>query len=498
MLAGLPICAAAIVALSFFSFFPGVANPDTSAEYLAALSGEYADWHPPIMAAVWRLVLMLVPGKTGLFLVFALAYAGAALGLASVAARVSWLAVVLVVCVLLSPPFVSGGIMLYKDFLMACVLGCAAASAFQSHRITGGSRAIWIALGLALACTGALLRANGPLGAAPIIVYIVGSRRVATAGWSCLRLPAMAVLLAAAMVPANALVNRVAFHPRSMSVVNQLLIFDFAGIAYFSGENVFPVPVRPDFTLADNAVCYSARWWDWFVSWRELRRDRFGPTASVNFPGGTDDPAFAVCPQVWRVMRREALEHDRSFLADWASAVLHHPVAYAAHRISHFNASLQLMTTTDGLVMRTLEFRNEFGWSFNPGAFGRGFIRAASFLASTPLSWPFVALVAAVVTFFSTGRVQDAGSRRFIVALSCAGWLYAGGFLVAGIADGARYYAWTFLAAGVSSVMLLAEAVRRGMWRDLMLRYALWLGPAVALATAWRYWQLAPPYLLLG
>lgn len=51
------------------AFFPGGVSNDSLQQYKQALSGNYSDWHPPIMAAMWRL-LMCIWNNPGVLLVF--------------------------------------------------------------------------------------------------------------------------------------------------------------------------------------------------------------------------------------------------------------------------------------------------------------------------------------------------------------------------------------------------------------------------------------------
>ena len=51
-------------------FYPGQVRLDAVISYTQAVSGIYGDWHPPVMAATWRLILsidntLFGPGGTG-------------------------------------------------------------------------------------------------------------------------------------------------------------------------------------------------------------------------------------------------------------------------------------------------------------------------------------------------------------------------------------------------------------------------------------------------
>ncbi|HTC22696.1 MAG TPA: hypothetical protein VK859_17705, partial [bacterium] len=50
------LLAALLFLLTVASFFPGGMAPDTLVQLAQACTGKYADAHPPIMAALWRLL----------------------------------------------------------------------------------------------------------------------------------------------------------------------------------------------------------------------------------------------------------------------------------------------------------------------------------------------------------------------------------------------------------------------------------------------------------
>ncbi len=49
-----------------WAFWPGYMSYDSFRQLAEARSGEFSDWHPPVMSAVWRLLDRLVPGPSGM------------------------------------------------------------------------------------------------------------------------------------------------------------------------------------------------------------------------------------------------------------------------------------------------------------------------------------------------------------------------------------------------------------------------------------------------
>jgi len=63
-------CIAGFV-VDLIAFHPGFLNYDSFVQYKEALAGQYTDWHPPVMAAFWRMLNFIDNGPL-LMLVFQL------------------------------------------------------------------------------------------------------------------------------------------------------------------------------------------------------------------------------------------------------------------------------------------------------------------------------------------------------------------------------------------------------------------------------------------
>jgi len=488
LLIGLGLLANALV---LAAFYPGLSNTDMASEYQGLQAGIYADWHPPIMAALWRLMEPLLPGKAGLFVLFAAAHLGLLLLASLVAARVSRLAVVLVALLMLFPPLLTQVTTLYKDLLMALLLGAAAMMPHLGAQPGSPLDRVCRAGAACLTCLGSLLRVNGVFAAAPLLVH-AARRRVGLPMVAALSVP-----LALALIPASQAVNEALFHPRKLSVTNALFIFDFAGISVFSGENAFPEVVREKLSLADNAGCYTPAFWDPFIDWRDFARERYGAADPIRFAYVVEE-RFASCQAVWRIMRRHELDTGHGFLTDWLQAILRHPLAYAAHRLSYFNEFMAFLVPDNAAIARDSEFWNGFGWTFSPNPLARFVIRLANLLAATPASWPACWLALAVVILRLSGGVGDEALRRLIQVLCWSGLFYTLAFAVFGIAYGFRYHGWLVLSTGLAAALHLGDAARRGALMRTLLPYLAWMVPIAVPILVWRIWDLPAPYLLLS
>lgn len=163
-------CAPAAILAAVWGLFiayawPGFMTWDSVNQLLQARSGNYGNWHPPIMARLWSVLDSIVAGpalmlvvQTSLFMI----------GLNAVLGRYAgrMRAAVVTAIVFLFPPVFAPLSAIWKDSLMAALLLCAVAGLTSTSRIP---RLLgWIAL-----LGGAALRHNAPILIVPITTMIV-------------------------------------------------------------------------------------------------------------------------------------------------------------------------------------------------------------------------------------------------------------------------------------------------------------------------------------
>lgn len=423
--------------------YPGVMNNDSIGQYRQAVSGQYGDWHPPIMAWLWSWLRLVGDGPAPLLLLhLALYWLG--FGLIADAFRHGGHPR-LACAVLLAgafPPFLYVNAQVVKDVGMA-VAWLAAAGLLFWHRVQ--QRRVPLAIGIGVAVLvfyGAMVRTNALFGLGPLLLYAL-----APAGWlRNARLMASAVVVAVLALPASQLANQWLFQPRAEHAVQSLFLYDLAGIAVHAGDPRLMAP-RATFTREQLRACYSPYWWDSFSPWGRCA-DR------VHRPAGAE---MATLPD--------------GLAAQWLRSIAAHPGAYLQHRLKHFNSAL-LFAVPSKHIRLTPEYRT--GDPAHPPlevVTARDVQR--DIVRKNPGVWPVTWLTWAACLLVLLRREPPAGAVAFarVMAISALG--YSGAYLLIGVATDMRYHYWSLLAVmlGTLSVLpLLAGMLRqrpRPVWASV-------------------------------
>ena len=121
---GHALAAALLCLASLAARWPGVVMYDSISQYEQAVAGEYADWHPPIMARLWALLLHAAPGTVPMLLVQMLAWwDGLALLAVALARAGRGRAGALVLVMGAWPLFLGWSSVVLKDAQLACAGG---------------------------------------------------------------------------------------------------------------------------------------------------------------------------------------------------------------------------------------------------------------------------------------------------------------------------------------------------------------------------------------
>jgi hypothetical protein len=425
--------AAALLCLFFLGlFWPGVALFDSVYQYAQVLTGTWDDWHPPVMARLWALLLPLQRG-TGPMFAFQLGLFWIGIGLlAAACARrghgwAGWAMLVAGTALFLSCWMAA----VLKDGQMVGALAAAGGIAGW-YRLHERRLPLWAgAIVLVLLLYAVLVRANAVFAVVPLGLALfgwLGLRRI----WARL---AVALVVTALIIVLTPAVNRGVFGARRSGVENSLLVYDIVGTAIRARAG--DVAGLPPSTWARMAAkgCYSEAAW-----------------GSIDEPGCVPDPrltAEAWSPPLYRM---------------WLETILRHPLGYAEHRLAHFNVTMRLVVPAHlPNAMSPIDPEsNGLGLGRAPNEVARAFRSVGGVWTALPPAWPAFWLVLALVALWPAARAAPSPERdlalAFLLSAVCGGLSYA----VVSVASDLRYHLWTILAAALGLVMLAAAgAIRR-------------------------------------
>ena len=406
---------AALVHLALF--WPGILVWDAIRQYGQALSGRYDDWHPPAMNWLWRHLLALHDGPAAMLALQVLLYWSGFLLLAHAALRRGphASAIALGLVALLPIPLVLVGTVL-KDSLMAglllLALGLATLRAWHMRAAAAG-----------LLLAAATLRFNAAPACLPLVWLLL------PAEWRIVRRVGAMVLALALLVAAMPVANRLLRAERS-GVELSLVIYDLAGITRYGGADAFPpLPVRDAVTV--NRRCYDPVSWDRYAWWG-------------------DDP----CPINFAPVR-SALG-SRNAYAWWLHAIAAHPLAYAEHRLEHFNNNVRfLIHDADEPTLSLRSDPNRWAFALPPGRARDAIGTAAAWSLRMPLGWPACWLALGLGVLILAPAAPKPG--RFVPVASSA-LLYGFSYLPLSVASEVRYHLWTMLGVAIATVFAAEQA----------------------------------------
>ena len=252
-------------------------------------------------------------------------------------------------------------------------------------------------------------------------------------------------------IPVSSTVNRQVIGAADTGAMLSLQIFDLAGIARHAAD---PAPFREATGLDLAAVqrCHTVYWWDEFSAWGSCA-SAFAHARALVGPDGRSRVG-----------------------AVWLAAIAAHPLAWAEHRLRHFNSSVYFLVPAKHF--RYAQPRSSP--SADPAVPTTPRLIATNLVAMNFILWPITWLVAggmALVLLRGAPRGDDGAwaSRMLIVS----GLFYSLAYGVVGVATGMRYHYWSEMAILIALVVSAPALARRIARLDFMAMASLVLIAAV-------------------
>lgn len=426
--------------------YPGTMNPDSHQQYAEALSGRFTDWHPPIMALVWRWLDHVVRGPAAMLtLHLCLHWFGFGLladGLSRIG-RVRSACVVLLMGMFPVLVFYNGGI--WKDVGMASAL-IAGVGLGAWFRLQQKALPIWAGVLMALLLAyGALVRTNAVFALGPLLLFLCfdkpGRKLFSTVLWSA--------LIAVLALGLSGVVNHRLIGAQSSGAINSLQLFDLTGIARQSGDATV-LPAVTELTLADVQRCYTPYYWDTVSPWGYCKfvSERLGPVDS---------------------------EQRKDLGKLWVHAILTHPLAYLDHRLRAFNSEMYFLVPARHCRLAPgcgVPTPWVYPWSRENSAVVAKEIRL-DYVKKNFLGWPitWLALGAVIALLVRDARASPAG--RAGLALVTSAELYLLAYFVVGVASDVRYAYWAIISILLGGLLLFPTMRSSLNWRNRSVLAAL-------------------------
>jgi hypothetical protein len=428
-----PLVAMALCATQLTLIFPGELISDSRDQLHQAISHQYLDWHPPIMAFVWSWLLR-INGNPGLLLVLHQCLHWLGFGLIAdgfFRARMpgrAWL----VLAAGAFPVFLFYDKEIVKDVGMGS--GLVAGFGMIFWFLVQRKSIPWWTLLLSGICIfyGALIRTNAIFAIGPVLLLYVARGRQ----FGLIKIVGCSMLTAVEALPLSNWINHDVIGAKPQDPLRSLQIYDLMGIAVHSGDiGVLGERAPPMNKIVD---CYTSYWWDPYSPWGICQ------DVSHDLEYISDD-LYAVTPYL----------AERSAL--WRRAILEHPVAYMAHRLSHFNSSIYF-------------FVPSVSYRYSKAPEVRSGLRIITqseiyfdYLKKNFLFWPvfWLALGVCALPFLkpsATAPPVIACAR----ALITSGLLYSAAYLFIGVATETRYYYWSIMAI-MLGIILASSEIRQQM-----------------------------------
>ncbi|MGN6376048.1 MAG: hypothetical protein ACTHMG_10885 [Sphingomonas sp.] len=411
-----------LLVMSLLLYWPGYAMYDSVDQFGQVLSGDFNDWHPPIMARLWALLHAAFGG--GAAPIFVLQMALYWLGLALLAAALAgtgrrwggWL----VLAIGAMPLFLGWQAAVLKDAQMAgallAALGLIAWWRLAARRLpwaAGAATAVLFAYAT-------LVRANAVFATVPLAVLALAPH------WRCWRQAAVAIGGIVAVLALAPMVNHRLLGAAASGVEHTEALFDLSGIAVRAPSAAGTgITIDERRQLIDRR-CVRPFFWD-----------------PLGAPGHCDTT----------MARLNALPSGRLY-GLLAAAVLHHPLAYARQRLAHLNSTERWLVPRrwPSAAPPGESETNDVGLA-SPGRAAGWWQSAGGWIAATPLGWPFAWTIAALTLVAALQPAAASPARTQALALAGSALTLEASFAAISIASDLRYHLWSMLATGLAAVI---------------------------------------------
>jgi len=425
----------------YVALYPGIYTYDSLMQYSQADSGRFEDWHPPIMAGVWRVLIHLFEVKESLFFAYYIEVVLSVGLFYYIIYKISEKnSIGLIFTTLVSPCYMIYAGHVWKDVGMAFSLLIAFSLAGLAI-IMKINKTIAFLAALPFIIYAITVRSNCLPAVVPLVfIFFSGVeyiRKRFLLGISLTFLVVMLLYLCASITQSRL------FQPKSMFIQQALFLHD---ISYIALHNPDPIKIpdqysRYRYTLQDLKAAYKPISYEYLVSFH------LNPS-----------------PPLQLIHSKEAYNDLEN---KWVETVIKNPMTYLHHRVEVFVELLKQkggFFTTDSKKMAEGMGLNEFSVPDSmPSSFYLRHIiqRSIRFLCNyTPLMsvgfWFFYLIFLSVLNFV---YLKKTSIIRLALALSISGLMYLIPYFIIAAHVEFRYAYWSVISAIFSTALLLCNII---------------------------------------
>lgn len=413
------VLAAGWVAFVLYAY-PGFMSFDSQLQLHEARAAHYTDWHPPVMALIWRYLDMLVPGPLLMLLLQSGLLLFGSYALLRRVARSTYAACGAAL-ILVFPPIATQMAVVWKDAVMTGALVAGIALVLSESR---GRRVA----ALVLFTLAAAVRYNGLI--ATLIPTVALFRWNDAAG---VRRYAIATAVWLATVACAVLANRAIVDEPMYPWHGSVAMFDIVGTIRYAPP------------MTDDELGEILRGTPMLVT-HDLQREA----------RNAYDPHEGVFRVMTAFMKQPTTAGERDAITRaWRELVFAHPVAYAAHRWQLFRRVLALQSRVNGSVWLGID--TSFGKliDFNPPPLQQELMTGAGELATSWLMRVYIYGVLAIAMFGFAWRARD----RVTLAITGSAIISELALAVIAPTEDLRYSVWLIIAALLAVFSTFARRV---------------------------------------
>ena len=416
-------------------FYPGYMSPDSVDQLNQARMWNFSDIHPPMMSAIWSVADKIIAGPFGMLLLHNAIFWGAA----ALFWRATWRTSVLLGLSLTLFPFMPQVLALlssiWKDIGLGAALFMASALLYTSRQ---ANSKLSLFAALPFLAYGYSVRWNAAPALLPLCLWagMIACRALPFLERRARGLKIMPVVCGVFLflcLSGVVLVStRVLTGGRTMYPSQQVMLYDLAAISLARGESLFPryISERENFSLQLISERYNSGWVNQLIYAEPVPL-----IISVNAADISD------------------------LRASWRQAVAGNKLAYLKHRWNVFSTLLGFNTVDVWMSFNPSDGYNPREYRRPRGSVNRA-LTSYFFCFSNSLLFRgfFCFLIFAGLIYFSL-RSKIRGDMEFVCVLSMSGLLYIVAYFFVTPSSEYRYLWWSVLAACVSLLFFIRQAV---------------------------------------